>query len=159
MRRTQHALLITVYCSLITVLLSACSPKNAEPQPPTIAYGQDVCDACGMIVSDAKFAAATLLTSNEYRKFDDIGEMVTYHMDHPEQQVKAWFVHDYTSEAWIRGETAFFVLSDQLQTPMGSGVAAFEKKDDAEAFAAGKSGKVLTLDELRVEVRLKMHGN
>jgi copper chaperone NosL len=148
-------LLLAAFC----LLLTACSPKITGPQPPDIAYGQDVCDACGMIVSDAKFAAATLLTNDEYRKFDDIGEMVTYHMDHPEQQVKAWFVHDHTSEAWIRGETAFFVLSEQLQTPMGSGVAAFEKKDDAEAFAAETSGKVLTLDELRVEIHLKVHGN
>jgi copper chaperone NosL len=148
-------LLLTAFC----LLLAACSPKSNEPQPPNIAYGQDTCDACGMIISDAKFAAATLLTGGEALKFDDIGEMVTYHMDHPVQQVKAWFVHDYQSEAWIRGETAFFVLSDQLQTPMGGGVAAFEKKDDAEAFAAEKSGKVLTLDELRVEVHLKVHGN
>ena len=150
-----YGLLLTAFC----LLLTACSPKSNEPQPPNIAYGQDMCDACGMIISDAKFAAATLLTSGEAIKFDDIGEMVAYHMDHPEQQVKAWFVHDYKSEAWIRGEAAFFVKSDQLQTPMGGGVAAFEKKDDAEAFAAEKSGKVLTLDELRVEVHLKVHGN
>ena len=155
MRPSASCLLLTAFC----LLLSACSPKSAEPQPPGIAYGQDTCDACGMIISDAKFAAATLLTGGEALKFDDIGEMVTYHMDHPEAQVKAWFVHDYKSEAWIRGETAFFVSSDQLQTPMGGGVAAFEKKDDAEAFAAEKSGKVLTLDELRVEFHLKVHGN
>lgn len=150
-----YGLLLTAFC----LLLTACSPRSNEPQPPNIAYGQDTCDACGMIISDAKFAAATLLTSGEALKFDDIGEMVTYHMDHPEQQVKAWFVHDYQSEAWIRGEAAFFVKSDQLQTPMAGGVAAFEKKDDAEAFAAEKSGKVFTLDELRVEVHLKVHGN
>lgn len=88
-----------------------------------------------------------------------IGEMVTYHMDHPEAQVKAWFVHDYPSEAWLRGETAFFVLSDQLQTPMGGGVAAFEKRSDAEAFAVEKDGQVYTLDELRVEVHMQVHGN
>jgi copper chaperone NosL len=151
---SAYCLLLTAFC----LLLSACSPKSTGPQPPGIAYGQDTCDACGMIISDAKFAAATLLTGGEALKFDDIGEMVTYHMDHPEKQVNAWFVHDYKSEAWIRGETAFFVLSDQLQTPMGMGVAAFEKREDAEALAAEKSGKVLTLDELRAEMHVKAHG-
>ena len=155
MKLCVSCLLLTAFC----LLLSACSPKSAEPQPPEIAYGQDMCDACGMIISDAKFAAATLLTSGEALRFDDIVEMVTYHMDHPEAQVKAWFVHDYPSEAWLRGETAFFVLSDQLQTPMGGGVAAFEKKSEAEAFAVEKDGQVLTLDELRVEVHMKVHGN
>jgi copper chaperone NosL len=159
MNFTLHASRLTVYCSLITVLLTACSPKSTEPRPPDIAYGQDLCNACGMIIDDAKFAAATLLTSGEFRKFDDVGEMVTYHMDHPEAQVKAWFVHDYESEAWIRGETAFFVLSDNLQTPMGMGVAAFEKREDAEALAAEKGGQVLTLDELRLEMHVMVHGN
>ena len=160
MNFTSHVSRLTVYCSLITVLLTACSRKSIEPRPPDdLAYGQDLCDACGMIIDDAKFAAATLLTSGEFRKFDDVGEMATYHMDHPEAQVKAWFVHDFESEAWIRGETAYFVLSDNLQTPMGMGVAAFEKREDAEALAAEKGGQVLTLDELRLEMHVRVHGN
>ena len=61
MKPSVACLLLTAFC----LVLSACSPKSAEPQPPEIAYGQDTCDACGMIISDAKFAAATLLTSGE----------------------------------------------------------------------------------------------
>jgi copper chaperone NosL len=81
-----------------------------------------------------------------------------HHMDHPEDQVKAWFVHDYKGEHWIRGETAYFVKSDRLKTPMGGGVAAFENKAAAEAFAAGMSGKIYTLDELRVAIHEAVHG-
>ena len=147
-------------CSVLfaSLLLSACAPKPAGPQPPEIIYGQDMCDECGMIISDAKFAAATLLVEGGSRKFDDIGEMLVYHMDHPEAQVKAWFVHDYKSEAWIRGETAFFVKSNNLKTPMGGGIAAFENKANAEAFAAEMGGQVHTLDELRVIVHTAVHG-
>ena len=111
-----------------------------------------------MIISEAKFAAATLLVNGENRKFDDVKEMFVYHMDHPEAQVKAWFVHDYQSEAWIRGETAFYVQSDRLKTPMGGAVAAFEKRAAAEAFAQEVGGKAYTLDELRIQVHVKVHG-
>ncbi len=158
MRMTHPALRLRSGLLLAAFFLSACAPKSTAPQPPEIAYGQDVCDACGMIISDAKFAAATLLYNGEVRKFDDIGDMIVYHMDHPEAQVKAWFVHDYQSEAWIRGETAFFVQSDPLKTPMGGAIAAFEKRGAADALANELSGKVYTLAELRVQVHLKVHG-
>ncbi len=142
---------------LIALLVSACAPKSTEPQPPEILYGQDVCDGCGMIISEARFAAATILLDGKALKFDDIGDMLVYHMDHPEAQVKAWFVHDYKSEAWIRGETAFFV-EDDIKTPMGGGIVAFEDQAAAEAFGAEIKGKLFRFDELRVEVHLEVHG-
>lgn len=143
--------------ALLGVLLAACG-ASSEPRPPEILYGQDVCDSCGMIVDDARFAAATLLAGGETRKFDDIGDMLTYHLDHPEAQVQAWFVHDYATESWIRGETAYFVKS-HLHTPMGSGTVAFEDQAAAKAFADETGGVVYDLNELRVEVHTTMHGH
>lgn len=147
-----------IFSLLAVIVLAACAGKPGEPQPPEIQYGQDMCDACGMLISEPRFAAATLLTSGEALKFDDIGEMLVYHMDHPEEQVQAWFVHDYGSESWIRGESAFFVKSDAVKSPMGSGIAAFEEKSDAEAFAAQVQGMVYSLDEIRGQVHMAVHG-
>ena len=148
----------TLYFLLTALLLAACAPGNDGPQPPEILYGQDVCDSCGMIISEARFAAATLLTNGEFRKFDEIGDMMLYHMERPEDQVQAYFVHDYKSEAWIRGETAFFVEGD-VTTPMGGSIVAFEDQAEAKAFAVEVNGKVFTLYDLRVEAHLKVHGN
>jgi copper chaperone NosL len=145
-------------CLLALVILAACGGKSGEPRPPEIQYGQDMCSACGMLISEARFAAATLLTSGEARKFDDIGEMLVYHMDHPEEQVQAWFVHDYASESWIRGESAFFVKSEAIKSPMGSGIVALEKKADAEAFAAQVQGLIYSLDEIRGQEHMDVHG-
>jgi copper chaperone NosL len=112
-----------------------------------------------MQIDEARFAAATMLTSGAYLKFDDIGEMLTYHMEHPQDQVTAWFVHDYQSESWLRGEEAFFARSADLQTPMGSGIAAFAEQADAEAFAREHNGQVFSLDELRADVHMQVHGS
>ena len=77
---------------LLMVLLTACSAEESSgPQPPEIAYGFDTCASCGMLLSEPRFAAATLLENGETRKFDDVGEMVMYHMDHPNEMVEAWF--------------------------------------------------------------------
>jgi copper chaperone NosL len=135
--------------ALSLAALAACRPSNAEPQPPDLAYGQDLCDACGMLVDDAHFAAATVTDAGRAYKFDDLGEMITYHQDHADIQVRAWFVHDYNSQAWVRAEGAFFVHSSQLQSPMGSGLAAFAQHADADAAAGRLAGEVFNWDELR----------
>jgi copper chaperone NosL len=139
------------------ILLAACSRQPGDPQPPEIIYGQDMCDGCGMIISEARFAAATLLHNGELRKFDDLGEMLVYHMDNPQDQVKAWFVHDFYSEAWLRGEKAFFVKNENLITPMGMHIVAFEEQAQAQSFLEEQGGKLYSLDELRVDAHMTLH--
>jgi nitrous oxide reductase accessory protein NosL len=58
-------------------------------------------------------------------------------------------VHDYPSEKWLRAETAYFVQSPQVQTPMAHGIAAYADRPAAEAAAQKYGVKVMTFDELR----------
>ena len=147
-----------LFClGMFLALLASCKPRPEGPQPPEIRYGQEACSACGMVIDQPRFAAATLLLNGEVLKFDDLGEMLSYHMDHPEAQVAAWFVHDYPSEEWIRGETAVFVHSESIQTPMGGGIVAFADPAAAKAFAAERNGKIYNLDEMRAQVHMVMH--
>lgn len=128
-------------------MLAGCAAQNAEPQPPEIAYGQDICDECGMIISQANFAAALILENGDTRKFDDPGEMFIYASKHPDEVVKAWFVHDHGTEKWVNGEAASYLISPTLQSsPMGTGMIAFENKSDAEKLAAGLGLEVLDFD-------------
>jgi len=155
----MKGLTLNAVFALSCLLLAACAPaRDVTPQPPEIVYGQDLCEACGMIISDAKFAAATITLEGQPHKFDDIGDMVVYHMEHPEEQVRAWFVHDYETETWLRGEEVFYVLSSEIDSAMGHGVAAFTAKANAQAFADRLSVPVLTFDEMRLAIHQKVHG-
>ncbi len=148
------------YFYLIFVLwLVACGSSPTEPQPPDIAYGRDLCSQCGMIISEARFASAIQLTNGEYLKFDDAGEMFSYYKENPNTQVLAWFVHDYDSESWIRGEEAFFVKSQSLQTPMGTGTISFRVGSKADEFAAEHDGQVYTFDEIFEAQQMDEHSN
>jgi copper chaperone NosL len=146
-------------CSLVlALLLTACAPGSNAPQPPEILYGQDLCDECGMVIDEPRFAAALVLETGEFRKFDDVGDMFVHQLNHPELAIRAYFAHDHVSEQWVRGEAAFYVVAPDLSTPMGHGVAAFGDQTAAEQFAAEHSGaKVLTFDEMRVEAHLTLH--
>lgn len=145
---------------VLLLWLAACAPagaNNDDPQPPEINYGLDICDSCGMLIDDPSFAAASLLKNGESRKFDDIGDMFIYHLDHPDLQVEAYFVHDYHTQAWLRGEGAFYVMANTIDSPMGYGIAAFELQSEAEAMATETTSDVLTFDQLRVAVHVTIH--
>lgn len=131
-------------------LLAACGADPNAVRPPEIAYGRDTCDQCGMVISEGKYACALQLEDGSYRKFDDIGDLAQHQLEHPELRIRARFVHDFISEKWIAAETAAYVHSRTLATPMGHGLAAFEKKADAEAAAKLWHGDVLTFDGVRV---------
>lgn len=152
-------------CGAAAVALAACAPQNqsGEPQPPEIAYGFDICDNCGMVISEARFACASLLADGTYHKFDDIGCLIMYQLDRPNETVTAYFVHEHYSENWLRGEKAMFVHSVKIASPMGHGLAAFNTREAAEGFAKSYCGddadcRVLNFEELRVHVHVALHG-
>ena len=135
---------------LILLLTTACTTANAsEPVPPTIYYGESVCEFCGMIISEARYAAGYISADGAEHVFDDIGDMIKAHQQQQEK-VSAFFVHDYNDERWIRAESAFYVLSPHLNTPMGSGLAAVAVEADAGALAAKVNGQVLSFADLLV---------
>ena len=141
----------TLTLSLLAILalaLAACGGSaDAAPTPPTIHYGEDVCESCNMIISEERHAAAYLTANGHGHVFDDIGDMLRTHLE-TQEVATAFFVHDYQDRAWIRAETAYFVLSDNLSSPMASGLAAFLSPEEARALAAELQGQVLTFDEL-----------
>jgi copper chaperone NosL len=148
----------TLFC-IILLFAAACAAAPAEPEPPAIAYGHDLCELCGMLIDDPRFAAALLFEDGQAAKFDDIADMFVYARQQPDRAVRAWFVHDYESETWLRAEGAAFVVSPTLHTPMGSGVAAFAQASDAQAFAGRLQGEVLTFDEVRSWASMHQHGH
>jgi copper chaperone NosL len=124
---------------LALLFLAACGRQVDTERPPEIIYGQDVCDRCGMIVNEENFAAAYWTKTGEARRFDDIGGMLAYITEESEEVATYW-VHDFASGEWIRAEEATFVLDEDLMTPMGFGIAAFEVEAKAQAMAYGRDG-------------------
>ncbi|RMF87896.1 MAG: hypothetical protein D6736_11855 [Nitrospinota bacterium] len=146
-------------CCLLVVsfFVMGCSSGQSRDTPPDIRYGEDICDQCRMIISEARFAAGYVTTDGRQRRFDDIGDMLLFHAEHAEE-VAAFWVHDYKREEWIRAETAFFVVSRALPTPMGHGVVAFRNEQQARDLADKVAGKVLRFDDLQ-EHLVAQHGS
>lgn len=129
------------------LLLAACGGGQSFDEPPEIVYGQDVCSECNMIINEANYASAYWTADGEARRFDDIGEMLKFMNENPEERASTW-VHDANTAEWLPAEDAWIVMRAGLMTPMGTGVAAVANEADARALAFDQpEAMVMTFEE------------
>ena len=127
--------------------LAACSSEVDLLATPEIAYGDVVCEQCGMIISDESHAAAYRLPGGQLRIFDDLGDMVLYHQLHDEEVFLFW-VHDFKTGEWLHATDAYYVATDDLNTPMAHGIAAFASEDGAAHLAEQYGAPFYQWDDL-----------
>lgn len=160
-QRSLSIVLLAVLAGLLA--LSACSAQPAEPAAPEIHYGEDMCSDCGMIINDPRFAASYVVEEGEGSFqtfiFDDIGDMLHHMQQNLTLTGAGWWVHDYESEEWVDATSAWFVVGEQIKTPMNHGMAAFATREAAEALAAEVGGKVHDWDNVRIEHALAGHNH
>lgn len=144
---------LTLLLLSLLALLAGCAQGTTELAPPDIRYGEDVCVECNMIISDERFASSIAYEVGpgryETAAFDDIADMLDYAVKHPEQPPVAWYVHDYESKEWIDATAASYVVTDQVVTPMASGMLAFSNPQRADVMAYTLGLQVLDWNTVR----------
>ena len=133
--------------SLGAVLLVGCGRPAESAGPPEIRYGVDTCAHCGMLIDDPAYAAAYRVAGGQPRLFDDVSHMALYHCEHHEQAA-AFFVHDYSTKAWLPAESAGYVDSPRLHSSMGDGLVAVATEAGARSLAERVGGRTLTFPEV-----------
>lgn len=129
-------------------VLSSCGGDEASgEEPPEIKLGRDACRRCGMIISEERFASGIVDSDGKALIFDDAGEMAATVQEEGLDGRRAW-VHGYPSMKWMNAQDAWYVVTMDVPTPMGSGVFPFDTEADATAFAAEHSGTTYSWDNL-----------
>lgn len=122
-------------------------PGGTHTGPEAIAWGQDTCAHCRMLISEPGYAGELRDRHGVLFKYDDVGCLVgaiaTAHAEVPE----AW-VEDHEGGGLVPLLTAHLVRAPGAQTPMGHGVVAFASEAAARAFAAAHAGRVVGVEEL-----------
>lgn len=148
--KTYKSILLT---SFLVIILAACGRNVDTDQPPPVIYGEDVCDRCNMIINEERFAAAYWTAEGEPRRFDDVGGMLAYLQENPEEEVASYWVHDVESGEWLNARDAYFVPHTAMKTPMGFGIGVYADRDQATALAEEhEAAEVITFDTLLAEV-------
>lgn len=135
----------------IPLLLTACGGEEASgSEPPSIKLGRDACDRCGMLISEERFASGIVDKDGNALVFDDAGEMVATVQDEGLNERRVW-VHGSPSLDWIDARDAWYAVTMEIPTPMGSGVFPFDTEAEANAFAAEHAGTTYSWDALLAE--------
>ncbi len=132
----------------LLLLLSSCQSTTDLDHPPTFRFNYDACDYCRMLITESRYAAALRLANGQARRFDDIGCLRHYLHEHPNESVVRIWVHDYLQERWLRAESAFYVQSNRLTTPMGYGIVALADSTAAESLARQLNVPLLRFEQL-----------
>ncbi|BCW95514.1 MAG: nitrous oxide reductase accessory protein NosL [Fimbriimonadales bacterium] len=132
---------------LLGMLITLAGCQQQE-QTPRVRLGEDPCANCGMLISDARFACVIQDEQGDYYKYDDFNCMFI-HAKSGRIKPKRYLAPNYDQpEQWLDGAQAFYALTEELQTPMGSRAATVPTRERAEELLKQHGGgKVLTFEE------------
>lgn len=127
---------------------------SCKPEPEPIRFGTDGCHTCKMTLMDHKFGAELVTTKGKVYKFDDMNCMLGFiNSGYLNDEIISYtLVIDYSQpEKFIAAEEAFYLQSDNIRSPMGSGIAAFETEAARTKFTVELKGNALNWSEVSTQ--------
>ncbi|MCB0457118.1 MAG: nitrous oxide reductase accessory protein NosL [Flavobacteriaceae bacterium] len=142
MKVTSYLFLASLFCLL------ACQVKQKE-----IHYGEDHCEFCQMTIVDKQHAAQLVTKKGKAHSFDAIECMIHYTKGINTSTVGLFLAGNYkVSENLINAKESYFIISENIPSPMGAFLSAVPTKAEAEAIVQEKGGAIYTWEELLVHL-------
>ncbi len=150
--------------------LSACSGSNdsvsKKHDPVTIKPGEE-CHLCGMVISKFAGPKGELYDrSGHVQKFCSTRDMFSWYLQ-PENlnSTQEIYVHDMGQASWknpndkylISARTAWYVVDSDMKGAMGSTLASFKQKADAQNFILKHGGKLLPFKDITLDLMTKIN--
>lgn len=129
------------------VTLTSC---NVEPEP--IEFGKEDCNYCKMKIMDSKFGAEIVTKKGKVFKFDDVNCMVRHIKDEKidETTLEFMLIIDYSKAgSFLDVKKAYFIRSEQIKSPMGSYIAAFQTKDNQTKYNTKWNGELWNWSKIK----------
>jgi copper chaperone NosL len=144
-RRTRSKMVAATAISILMLTVSSC---NAGPEP--LKTGIDQCTFCKMTISDNRFGAEVVTKKGRAYKFDDPHCLLSYLGKMDQKEVASVYFTKFDGDhSLIDAGKAYFLRSEQLQSPMGGNIAAFADKISLEKSRQQFNGTIVSWDELK----------
>lgn len=132
-----------------SILLLLASLTACTPQPEAIDYGADACTYCQMTIVDRQHGAEIVTSKGRVYKFDAIECMVYYLKQTDADAVALRLVNDFEHPGTlIPVESATFLISRAIPSPMGAFLSAFGDATTAAETHKKREGRLYSWNEL-----------
>ncbi len=131
---------------MLLVTITSC---NTGPEP--LKTGVDNCYFCKMTISDVRFGAELVTKKGKIFKFDETKCIINYMQtkDVATDDIKNIYLSNYSgSHQLLDVKNAFLLKAEELRSPMGGNVAAFDNKDSLLTIQKRFSGNTVTWNDL-----------
>ncbi len=135
-----------IFIGLITALLVSC---NVSPQQ--IEYGTDACHYCNMTIVDRQHASQLVTTKGKAYKYDAIECMVHSLKDElKDTEIALYLTADFNQPGQLMDAImASYLVSDQISSPMGENLSAFENEKAAQKAQEKFTGQLFSWEEIQ----------
>ena len=129
-----------IYFSLPFFIFStSCTPDG----PQAINIHKDNCAHCKMTIAEEHFAAELITQKGRVYKFDDIACLIAFRKENMDKTVKHTYVHYFPGKnELIPAESAFYLKSAELRSPMAGNIAAFKTEAEARDYNSQLKGEI-----------------
>lgn len=147
--------------SIIVLLLGLFLTTSCKVEPKAINYGEDNCYNCEMTVV-SKIHAAQFVTKKGKTYMFDASECLVWKLnkDNSEDSMAFILVSDYSNPGeLVDAKTATFLISENIQSPMGANLIAFASKEKAVTTQKENGGELYSWEKLKAKLGKGMHKN
>jgi len=116
-----------------------------------IEYGTDECEYCKMMIMDQRYGSELVTEKGKVYTFDAAECLIEYLQYNAEMADVSKFllVTPYTDpNHLINARTATYLVSQQMPSPMGAYLTAFNDREEAATFQSTKGGVLYSWEEI-----------
>lgn len=120
--------------------------------PEQIKLNFDSCYYCEMVISDERFPAQIVTTTGKVYKFDAVECMIgaVEENEIDKNKIDKMYITNFElNNHWLEANNSYYMISNNIKSPMGVNAKAFATKADADKAAKLNEGNVFSWIELK----------
>ncbi|MCU7549484.1 nitrous oxide reductase accessory protein NosL [Chitinophagaceae bacterium LB-8] len=140
----------------VTSIVIATIFTSCKTGPEPFNYGKDGCHFCKMTIMSPQFGAEIITKKGKILKFDDMHCLISALKkgEVKQEDIAQNLVINYQKENdFIKAESATYVVSDQIHSPMNSNAAALSNEKAAAELQKTVNGHVMNWQSLYNQVQ------
>lgn len=139
--------------NLIALMVIIISLWGCKIEKKPISFGNDACSFCKMLIVDVSYGAEVITNKGKVYKYD-ASECMIREICQEEKfkqvQIHSIYVIDFLNPGTlVDAQTAGFLFSEQLPSPMGAFLSGFESIDHAKTKQEEMGGEVFDLQAVK----------